>query len=1083
MHKKGQFAGIPIPIILGIVVILIVSGGLLWSMGGGIAQKIFGERGILPIMQGNQTFVPYQLQLTESDRIAINSMNALVCAINAVSGGSPEKCEQKDMSIAAGTIGNEIQGAAVAETGTQETCNAQFGNACVKCGQPTILGTDKRLIVADLGKMIEQCALKTNFADVDTYCGYVLGGKFDAPVTKEELVQWLKTQASPEVRAAINTKFWIDMKPEVLKPEGGYHICADDDGDNEIYIYDRVDYDNDCKDSYDAWKKEKKGNLFATECIVKSFELPQKIEKVGIFNPVSWVAGNNDPDYVAYFEAFPRGMEKFWQVDEMSIVSVSLVVGFAVFDAIPGVGRLAKGLYKGFKTGAKETAEAMAEKTVREGFQQFFEMVGKRGWKNTIRTQFIEDFAEGYAYGIEKDLAKKVSGKVDDVLLSAAKRKITRAEATKELEESLVSLFDASKMRVDPGFLDKTAKEIAEGAGKNLDTMTVEERQVVFEEVVKRYRKQVASELSEQSAELYSKRMTKGFARELARRMAVKNFFKEMVKEGAEEVDKEAVQASIKKTLRKFVSLPEAEREKAVQAGIDLSEQFMTKEGLLDFTKITGRSFIDPDMATRKMTSQFVDAIATDQGTTLAEYFTRAGWGAARGIKRGTVGPHNPLTEPFKFFGDQIPISFGKLGLDTVPKAAQWINNHKYPIIAALAFYAAAADAANEKFEPVGMNSLALTRPYLRGEPKAFPMQPTVTPYYITPQDQGGNVRTGERLYLASPCKADLTVQTQLCECNRVPLGVQHWKFADDMPKLDVTGINPNLNALENDEFIYANFVKWHTNDQFQSAYLTMPEDEAIKKIKNEKLSARNTDPIYKKYTFLWEFNPDYATIKTRKEAIAAWQRLEAVDFFEKTVNGLALGAVNGYGVLVGVRSEESKDGLPQVTWDEFSAYYDFSGMQKTCVQRDVFTEYIDWIKMDYTIIAGQEIKIQDNVFAHPVYKTDCITVGITRDPKYRETTGANYCIDEYPFMKPVRWALFGIEITASIALTAMTGGTAAPFLIASTGIVSGLTEELLTRETKWPAYNTEAALNQVPIAQKTVSEAEWSALGGPRGT
>jgi hypothetical protein len=1082
LKMKRAIAGIPIPIILGIIVVILVSGGLLWGTGRGIAEKIFGEKGPIPIFKGQEEFVPYTAQLEASDRIAIDSMNALACAINAVSSGDPGKCDKKDTSIAMGDIGgNEILGAAVAE-GEQKTCNAQFGQACVTCGNAAILGeSGKASTIDEIGKMIENCAIKSKWASLDTYCGYIVGGRQGASIKKAELEQWLKTKAGVDTRVRINSDFLIAIKePDgVITPERGYHICADDDGiDNEIYIYDSVEYDNDCKDVYDVWKKKR--NQFSADCTVQSFELPQKVQKVGLFNPVSWVAGNNDPDYVAYFEAFPRGMEKFWHVDEISVVSVSLVVGFAAFDAIPAFGKLAKGAYQAFKQGAKDTAQLMAEKGVRSGLKAFFDSVFTRGWKNAIRKQYIADLAEGYAYGIEKELAGKISEKAESLLIAEARRGASRAEATAVARAGILNTLNAENLPVDPRYLKQALEDYASGFKKHVDELLPDEKIKVLSSATESYRREVASELTEQAATVYGTRLTKAFARELAKRMAVKQFFKQMFKEGAEEISEEQVKQGVGKALRKLASMPPDQRRRAVQEGVQLSEEYLTKDGLLDFTKITGKSFADPDGATRKLTKEFIDAIATPEGTSLAGLMLDSGWSTVTALKRGTVGPHNPLTEPFKFFGDQIPISFKAFGLGTVPKAAQWIKNHKYPIIAALALYAASQDAANEKYESVGINSLGMTRPYARGRAMAFELLPNATPYYIAPKDEGDNVR-GERLYLVSPCKADLLVQTDICECSRVPIGNQHWKFSENLPRLDLTGITLNTEVLGSDDKVYNNFVNWHTNEQFKSAWLTMPEAEAINRIKDEKLSERNKSLIYKKYPMLWEFNPDYNSITTRKGAIAAWQRLEAVDFFEKQVNGLALGATNSYGVLIGIRAEEPKDSLPQVMWDEFAAYFDFSGVQKTCVQRGTFDEWVGAAVTVYTDMSGQKLKLENNIFAHPVYKTDCITVGITRDKAYTTENGANYCIDEYSYLTTARYIFFATELVASVALTAITGGTAAPFLIATTGIVSGLTEEWLARQAKWPAYEREGQQGKVPIAQTKVSEAEWSAFGGAK--
>ena len=78
-------------------------------------------------------------------------------------------------------------------------------------------------------------------------------------------------------------------------------------------------------------------------------------------NPVRWIAGYGDPNYIVYYEAFPVGPDKFWQVDEISVASVALIFGFAAFDIVPlagrGVGKVVKGAFKAATTTGKEITE------------------------------------------------------------------------------------------------------------------------------------------------------------------------------------------------------------------------------------------------------------------------------------------------------------------------------------------------------------------------------------------------------------------------------------------------------------------------------------------------------------------------------------------------------------------------------------------------------------------------------------------------------------------------------------------------------------------------------------------------------
>ena len=145
-----------VSVILGMIVIASV-GSLLWQQKGYIAEKVFGKLPGLETIDGE--FVPYEIGLTAEEQAVIDSMNALVCALNSVAIGEfrpddptvcptvlpgvtpeskeeePEKKEPKEPAPSLTPVGkavynliNKITGAAVTEKNT-----ATFGDAKVSC--------------------------------------------------------------------------------------------------------------------------------------------------------------------------------------------------------------------------------------------------------------------------------------------------------------------------------------------------------------------------------------------------------------------------------------------------------------------------------------------------------------------------------------------------------------------------------------------------------------------------------------------------------------------------------------------------------------------------------------------------------------------------------------------------------------------------------------------------------------------------------------------------------------------------------------------------------------------------------------
>ena len=153
MKKRGtSFSiGAIIPIIIGLVVIASV-GTILYTQRGQIGEKIFGEESILPGgPEDKEGFVPYEIELSVTEKQVLDSMNALVCALNSVAigefrpddtsvcprglpGQSPVQKEETPTGGSFLPIGQVVYDAINQVTGASVAGRvAQFGDVSVSC--------------------------------------------------------------------------------------------------------------------------------------------------------------------------------------------------------------------------------------------------------------------------------------------------------------------------------------------------------------------------------------------------------------------------------------------------------------------------------------------------------------------------------------------------------------------------------------------------------------------------------------------------------------------------------------------------------------------------------------------------------------------------------------------------------------------------------------------------------------------------------------------------------------------------------------------------------------------------------------
>lgn len=495
-------------------------------------------------------------------------------------------------------------------------------------------------------------------------------------------------------------------------------------------------------------------------CTVKNFFLPQQISNTGeMMKPETWLAGYGDPRWLVYYEAFPDGADAYWHTDGTSLfntMSVGFIVAGGILNIIPGGGKAAKvGAEAGedaVKKALKEVGEETAQALLKQGGKDVLERVAANGAANTIRSFAIEDGLKNI-YGIGESISKELTDKI----LSVAGKK--GGEAT--FENELRSQFEkelspiVSKITQKPstftGSIESYRAKVLDDIIDGTDNMIVE-----FSD----------GDVRLGLKGIFSKPITQTMKRDLFSKRFTESFFRQFISEtGA--FDEKLFRETAEKAITSLDAMSPSMRDIALRAAAT------SLDGLLKGTA----------------------------GVTSAEF------------KQQILA--RPIRYPIQFIADQIPLK--GLTLGSLTKSAvnlpQWAVNHKYPIMLLVLLASQEADSMSEKKMPVGDNSLALNQPSLFGLTAVYKLSSEARKYFIALED---TIRLNElkgRLYLASPCKADLKVIKTKCTCNANPAlhrfnfggGLQDVKVNSVKIKDDITDENKQKAAQELYKYVIAN--------------------------------------------------------------------------------------------------------------------------------------------------------------------------------------------------------------------------------------------------------------------------------------
>ena len=746
---------------------------MLWGVGREAVLKFFGERGILKGPE-EKKFVPYAgAEVTGDDKRALDSMRALACSLSVVATGRvdysvcprPDEPPPRPAQIA--STPKTPGGSVVAVTGMQaaqaSSCpGIAYGQTCVSCLSAAVPANvdKKQMTFDDFNQFLVGCAKGSNFADADTFCGKIpaAGWKDKYDITKASIETWFRQNAPADVKAKLNSEFWFDVDPSPLDQKKDYYVCADDDVDNEIYIYDDPRKDNDCNDVFRAWREEG-GTVFQMQCTVTTFELPQKVTAVE-----QWIPWSGDPKYVAYYEAFPIGEEAFWQLKEGSFL-IDVVFFGGVLNTIPIVGKLigkmAKGAWKGMQafwhavTGktAEELRKQAIEALAKDLAKELGEKVSKELAEQAAREMFEVFSEQGYQRLIQKDLLydalisrwsklENIGGKaVDDV--------------AEDISNQLFERLQQNAIRRAAGKPVKTVEEIMRGIDNYIDEIALKGADVEVRTAAKAEMRGVMS------AEVSS--IIKA---EFKRKNAIKQYLARDLLDVASDGTLKGLKAGALSKLfsRKVGSevlekLPAEARQQYMARAGQYMDDILKMEGddlVINYGKILGTADRNVIVALK---NQF-------------EVFFRETYGSPSQWSGLIPQLSNPLKigAPITLFGLKIPYLSRAAGIVWAPAKGMasnvyelaWRNRvGRYMVAYFIADALAAADSMNEKYEPHGKDNLVLNSPFGFDSNPVFPI-PAAADFYANLVKEDGN---NQRLFFASPCKADLTVTNTLGSC------------------------------------------------------------------------------------------------------------------------------------------------------------------------------------------------------------------------------------------------------------------------------------------------------------------------------
>ncbi len=475
-HKKATEFGFIISAIIVILLLFGVSAFFTGTAWNGV-KSFFG----IQIEEDTSGFIYGQGCVD----IATCSMNALTCAVNSI-GKKEEIWENKDDAKKYCSGYTHIY----KEPTKTETVGAAIARITGMATESSIL--------AQLGSPNEDGIYTvTQNRATPLYFQYNNNNWLWSP----DHENWMKTDTTTVSGGRYNGRTPIQTNIDIIN-----QLNRENPSPREIvdHYCKGISFENVCVEC------QGKGDTF--NCNVKQFNLMQDLERGNIDKAQTVVQGTGDPYYIAYYESFPEGEDKYWQADMFSW-GVPIIVTAAVTNAILGPGRgLGRSVSQHFtSTGAKSLSKSTAKAFVSQIVSQNLLLkginrllnLGKGATKNMLIKKKIILYA---LQNMDDAFVKSLPDEgLDDLMKEIGKRMARDGSIAKEaIEESfeiIIRNYGDNAIETSAGIARRVVANLDyDGAVKAVASSTG--ARAVLEKTAKTYIREAIEESDEVAIEL-----------------------------------------------------------------------------------------------------------------------------------------------------------------------------------------------------------------------------------------------------------------------------------------------------------------------------------------------------------------------------------------------------------------------------------------------------------------------------------------------------------------------------------------------------------------------------------------------------
>ena len=329
--------------------------------------------------------------------------------------------------------------------------------------------------------------------------------------------------------------------------------------------------------------------------LVENFELPQELRKSGgFYDSVTWLETHGDPKYLVYYEVFPKGEDKQWE--HFSWETFAVGVGIAVVAEGLGYGviRLASPVWGVVKGTGKLFLKIPGVKALKElterGMKELLETIGIKIAKEAAEKS-TKEFTEE---GVEKVL--NVALRKGKLLSKSVTDKLGKETSEKMVTRARKAIIGWQKT---PGWSSKYLKNgiiTKEGTKKLNEKLTSEFGEELAERLGKKTSEEIIGEITEIAAKASKEAFDPKFLGKIysARngRKLLKDTFKtaqEAYEEGGEAAARKVLKESLDPTYKILEKLEPNDLVKIVRKNKDAA-RLVWEDGVgIDWTIFGGK--------------------------------------------------------------------------------------------------------------------------------------------------------------------------------------------------------------------------------------------------------------------------------------------------------------------------------------------------------------------------------------------------------------------------------------------------------------------------------------------------------------